>query len=153
MTNSVTRCFLLGVVLASFLAVDVSAQKRQGTRIIDVGTDRLSNDLVVKVSGAGTAWVGLTIYRGREIDLDPVRIWPEHAGITIARFSGVELSAHPADRALHGGFDYVVALWREKISLGTCRRRYGEDSEQCARAEQNGFQMEGRLDEWEGRYP
>ena len=79
MTSSVTRRFLLAVVLASFLAVDVSAQKRQGTRIIDVETDRLSSDLIVKVSGAGTAWVGLTIYPGREINLDPVRIWPMRA--------------------------------------------------------------------------
>ena len=153
MTSSVTRCFLLAVVLAGFLAVDVSAQKRQGTRIIDVETDRLSNDLIVKVSGAGTAWVGLTIYPGREINLDPVRIWPEQAGITITRFSGVELSAHLADPVLYGGFNYAATLWREKISLGSCQRRYGEDSELCARAEQNRSQMEGRLDEWEGRYP
>ena len=109
--------------------------------------------LIVKVSGAGTAWVGLTLYPGREINLDPVRIWPEQAGITITRFSGVELSAHLADPVLYGGFNYAATLWRERISLGTCRRRYGEDSELCARAEQNGFQMEGRLDQWEGRYP
>ncbi len=148
-----TRCFVLAVLLASCLAVDSSAQKRQGTKIIRVETDGLSNDLIVMVSGEGTVLVGLTIYPGREIDLDPVRIWPEHPGIAIARFSGVELARHLADRVLHGGFNYVAAVWRERISLRTCRRRYGRDSEQCARAERNGFQMEGRLDEWEGRYP
>ncbi len=148
-----TRCFVLAVLLASFLATDSPAQERQGTRIIEVETDGLSNDLIVKVSGVGTVWVGLTIYPGREIELDPVRIWPEHPGIAIARFSGVELAPHLGERVLHGGFNYVAALWRERISLATCRRRYGKESQHCARAEQNGFQLEGRLDEREGKYP
>ena len=153
MTTSVTRCLVLAALLASFFAVDSSAQERQGTRIIGVDTDGLPNDLIVKVSGEGIAWVGLTIYADREIDLDPVRIWPEHPGIAIARFSKAQLAAHLSESNLHGGFNYVTALWRERISLVTCRSRYGRDSEQCARAERNGFQLEGRLDEREGKYP
>ena len=153
MTSSVTRCFLFAVLWTGFPAAESSAQQRQGTRIIDVETDEPSNDLVVKVSGKGTVWVGLTIYPGREIDLDPVRIWPELPGIAIARFSRAELAAHLSESNLQGGFNYVVALWRERISLAACRSRYGKDSEQCARAERNGFQLEGRLDEREGKYP
>ena len=153
MSSSVTRCFVVVVLLASSLAVDSSAQERRGTRIIGVETDRLSNDLIVKVSGRGTVWVGLTIDPGREIDLAPVRIWPEHPGIAIARFSGIELAAHLADRVPQEGFDYVVTLWRERISPRNCRRPFGRGSERCAPAERSGFRMEGRLDEWEGRYP
>ena len=154
MSSSVTRGFALTVLLASSLAVDSSAQERRGTRIIGVETERSSNHLIVKVSGRGTVLVGLTIYPGREIELDPVRIWPEHPGIAIARFSRAELAPHLPDSVPHRGFNYVVTLfWRGRITLQTCRRLYGEDAERCAEAERNGFQMEGRLDQWEGTYP
>ncbi len=106
--------------------------------------------IVVKGYASEKLWIGCTINPDTysEIDLKPKRVSKGNYEVSF------NLSTGAANSLMRGNssIPYVVALWEEKISLKECEKRYGKGSKQCKWARKNGYQFEGRIDRYSGRY-
>ncbi|MDY6990441.1 MAG: hypothetical protein SWQ30_20560 [Thermodesulfobacteriota bacterium] len=130
-----------------FIIISGSIAFGQDGTIGEIGDDGNMGYLIVDIRGEGTLWVCCTVYPSgygnREVDLEPVKV----KGDSQAKFD-VFSKMNVADERL----DYVVALWKDKINLQECEKKYGKDSNRCQGARKNGFQMESPLDQKRGTY-
>ena len=140
-TYFISTLFLLFIFILPVLSF---AGSGSFTKVDDDGN---MGYLAVKVRGSGTFWVGCTVFPAGfgkyEVDLDAKKV--KGGGI-------VKFNILPHMRTGKRSLDYVVALWKDKISLRKCEKKYGKNSERCKWARKNGYQMEGRLDRRQGTY-
>ena len=103
--------------------------------------------LIVNIRGEGTLWVGCTVYpsglKNKGVDFKPVEVKGD---------SEAKINVFSEMNSYDERLEYVVTLWKDKISLKECEKKHGKGSKHCEGARRNGFQMEGPLDRKQGIY-
>jgi len=119
------------------------------SRIIKVEDSDLYT-IIVRGFASEKLWIGCTVNPDThsETDLKPQQV-PQ--GEFTVKFN---LSTGSVSSLMQGNTSvpYVVALWKERISLRECEKRYGKGSKQCKWARKNKYQLEDRIDRYTGRY-
>ena len=134
------------LIFSLFILYNCSSFTGNG-RIFEVNNDENMSNIIVKVHGNGTFWVGCTVFPSGfgkyGVDLDAQKV---RGG------SAVKFKVLPGVDIGESRLDYVVGLWEDKIDLRECERKYGKGSHRCQWARKNGYQMEGLLDRKQGTF-